>query len=416
MLNDLAWRKVPRNIIRDENIEYISSLLPEHLQAAPMLLYFIMYCKADDEGVIDLEDGAIYSRLMMKSAKPEEIIEIARLMAKRKLLIPVADGFNVYIIDDWDIPARPGVRTARTMEERRAAVAQKIRAEQAKKQSEAEAVNFDELRRAAPFFCPDFDKNAQNVVTEREEREIRENSESTGEKIEGEIKEKTHTEGNSGNFSVLPPVAKESMQENQRKTEQENPEFEKIDQYVQVRYDFLHDDAPQIERVQNSEVKRAGKSGDESQVYVVFKDFFAKNCLGFQEAKFKSQLEELAKCICLLQDDVNTAPVIANVFCQQFKLLTEQDGYFKGLPMFPAELLKPNVYRRVLSMASKILCNKKPINKTWIDQTTALNSFNGTNDRMVYDEYAKMLIQSGIDPNSESPLWHFLMKKATAIK
>ena len=129
MLNDLAWRKVPRNIIRNKDLDYISSLMPERLTAAPMLLYFIMYCKADDDGVVDLEDGVIYSRLT-HIATPREVLDIAALMTRRKLLIPVMDGTNVYLIDDWDIPMRPGTKPARTMEERRANVAAKIRAEQ----------------------------------------------------------------------------------------------------------------------------------------------------------------------------------------------------------------------------------------------------------------------------------------------
>ena len=172
MLNDLAWRKVPRNIIRDENIDYISSLLPENLSAAPMLLYFIMYCKADDDGVIDLEDGAIYSRLM-KICNAKEVLDIATLMAKRKLLLPVMDGTNVYIIEDWDIPMRPGAKPARTMEERRANVAAKIRAEQEEKRRiEQQAIDFDALRKgASPFFCLNVDKNAKNVDTQRVERD-----------------------------------------------------------------------------------------------------------------------------------------------------------------------------------------------------------------------------------------------------
>lgn len=408
MLNDLAWRKVPRNIIRDENIEYISSLLPENLKAAPMLLYFIMYCKADDEGVVDLEDGAIYSRLMMNTATPEAVIEIARLMAKRKLLLPVVADVNVYIIEDWDIPARPGVRASRTMEERRAAVAAKIRQEQAQKQ---DAIDFDRLRAGAnAFFCAHDDKIRVFVDTERDKREIRENSETRDLKeIE---REKTHTESSNGAFSA-PYAAQEKLQENFRQTDIQNPaELEKETQFELTNPVVSAPESLKPERVQNFEEQRTDANRDIQEVYVVFKEFFAKNCLGFQEAKYKNELMDLAECICLLKDEINTPPVIAVMFCKQFKLLSEGEGYYHNLPLFPSELLKPAVYRTVLSMTSKVLCNKS-VAHGWIEQSKALNEIPG---RAVYDDLQKMLLESNINPDSEHPLRDYLIKKATVIK
>lgn len=419
MLNDLAWRKVPRNIIRDENIEYISFLLPEHLKAAPMLLYFIMYCKADDEGVVDLEDGAIYSRLMMNIATPTEVIEIASLMVRRKLLIPVLDGHNVFIIDDWDIPVRPGVRAARTMEERRKNVAQKIlQAQENRAKDVQNQVDWDAIRQRVDFLRPLNDKNVKNVDTQREEREIRENLESieNRETIEIETeREKTHTEGNSGAFLAAPFVAKEILQEHERQTELQKTENTKIelDNLAAMALNATNDEGSNTD-FNFDEQKRVTPGTDKNAVYVVFRDFFAKNCLGFSESRYKNALEELTDLICDLEDKFNPATAIATVFCQQFKVLTETEGYYKNLPLFPVELLKPGVYRTVLSMASKILCNKKSANIGWIQQSKALKDV--PEGRAVYDEVKQLYVQCNIDPNGAHPLRDYLMKKVTAIK
>lgn len=420
MLNDLAWRKVPRNIIRDENIDYISSLLPENLSAAPMLLYFIMYCKADDDGVIDLEDGAIYARLM-KICNAKEVLDIATLMAKRKLLLPVIDGSNVYIIEDWDIPMRPGAKPARTMEERRANVASKIRAEQEQKRRlEQQAIDFDALRQgASPFFCPHDDKNAKNVDTQRVERDKRLPERTENLEFREIEREKTHTESSFGGNFEPPCAANESLQEQNRKTEQETESLEATDTEIKdlAELAFNNTNAEFSQNaVQDNEISKESKAakGDIDEVFVVFRNFFAKNCLGFNEMQHKKELLELSELVLELQDERNPATAIASVFCQQFKVLTETEGYYKNLPLYPRELLNPKVYRTVLSMASRILCSKQSANVGWIQQSKVLKDM--TENRAVYDELKKAYVECGIDPNSEHPLLDFLRKKMTAIK
>lgn len=420
MLNDLAWRKVPRNIIRDENIDYISSLLPENLSAAPMLLYFIMYCKADDDGVIDLEDGAIYSRLM-KICNAKEVLDIATLMAKRKLLLPVMDGTNVYIIEDWDIPMRPGAKPARTMEERRANVAAKIRAEQEEKRRlEQQTVDFDALRAgASPFFCLHDDKNAKNVDIQRVERDKRDIE--TPENLEfKEIeREKTHTESSLGGNFTPPCAAKEIMQEHKTETDHTADKLEatetEINNLAELALSNSNNTFSQ-NAVKNNEITKESKAakGDIDAVYVVFRNFFAKNCLGFSEMQHKKELLELSELIMQLEDERNPATAIASVFCQQFKVLTETEGYYKNLPLYPRELLNPKVYRTVLSMASRILCSKQSANVGWIQQSKVLKDM--TENRAVYDELKKAYVECGIDPDGEHPLLDFLTKKMTAIK
>lgn len=427
MLNDLAWRKVPRGIIRDENLDYISSIMPEELKAAPMLLYFIMYCKADDEGVVDLEDGVIYSRLM-KIAKPKEVLDIATLMARQKLLVPVMDGTHVYIIADWEVPPRPGLKVTRTMDERRRAVAEKIKAEQRRnEQTQVYNVNFEQLRAASnPFFCPNDDKNAQFVDTERDKREIRENLESyesTGDRELREFRdrEKTHTESNNGDNLKSPYVANENMQEpiaestdipGAQPLEATETEIEELSRLA------LGNDANSNQPMdQSNEIKAIeskGASRDIDEVYVVFSDFFAKNCLGFSEATYKQSLLELSQLIIMLKSDRNPAKNIAAVFCQQFKKLTESEGYYKNLPLLPTELLKPGAYKTVLSMASRILCNSNASNVEWITQSRALTIPN--KERAVYDDYKNLMIEYGIDPSGENPLLNLIKKKASAIK
>ena len=420
MLNDLAWRKVPRNIIRDENIDYISSLLPENLSAAPMLLYFIMYCKADDDGVIDLEDGAIYSRLM-KICNAKEVLDIATLMAKRKLLLPVMDGTNVYIIEDWDIPMRPGAKPARTMEERRANVAAKIRAEQEEKRRiEQQAIDFDALRKSAsPFFCLNVDKNAKNVDTQRVERDKRDIETQENLEFKEIEREKTHTESSLGGNFTPPCAAAESMQEPIRQTEHKTEGLEATDKEIKDLAELAlnntrNDCSQNVIKINEKSKENTGANGDIDAIYVVFRNFFAKNCLGFNEMQHKKEMLELSELILQLEDERNPATAIASVFCQQFKVLTETDGYYKNLPLYPRELLNPKVYRTVLSMASRILCSKQSANVGWIQQSKVLKDM--TENRAVYDELKNAYVQCGIDPDGEHPLLDFLRKKMTAIK
>ena len=186
-MNDLAWRKFPVNTIRNEELDYISYLLPKSLSAAPYMFYMTAICKCDDDGVFDIEDGVIFSRLM-RMGSPGDVMEIAKMLTERRILTQVtASKPSIYMITDWDAPDRRGVVKTKTAEERRAIIAAKIEAEQNARlqrqpqpayrpQPEIQIPNEIWTQPAsAAFFCPDFDKNAQ--IVEKTERE-RENKES----------------------------------------------------------------------------------------------------------------------------------------------------------------------------------------------------------------------------------------------
>ncbi len=420
MINDLAWRKVPRNIIRDENIDYIASLMPQHLQALPMLLYFVMYCKADDEGMVDLRDGVIYSRLL-KIGTPGDILNVAILMTGQNLLVQPVDGVNVFIITDWEVPPRPGQKASRTMGERRAAIAQKIIEEQKRakiiEERKAEMARLKNAQNA--FFCPENDRKRDFVDKEREtDRESiyrdREFKEIETQKEFRDREKDTHTEGcYRGNNKFPLPQPQENVQEQNPEINTEPLEAteQEIESLAHLAFEVVNSDN-KAEEVKENSPKEIVASSDIDEVYVVFFNFFSKNCLDFNESKYQAAMLELAGLMKMLESQANPAKNIASVFCQEFKKLTEsKNGYYQNYPLNPQALLKPGAYKTVLSMASRILCFKNESNINWIKQSKALEE-----NRAVYDDYKSMFVQYGIDPNSENALMNLIRKKESAIK
>ena len=82
-LNELAWRKFPRDTMKNEELDYVSFLLGKELAAAPFLFFTTAYCKADDDGVIDVGDGVIFARLM-RLGTPQDVIKVANMLEERK--------------------------------------------------------------------------------------------------------------------------------------------------------------------------------------------------------------------------------------------------------------------------------------------------------------------------------------------
>lgn len=415
MLDDLAWRKLPRNIIRDEELDYISSLLPVELQAAPLLFYVVAYCKADDDGSFDIQNGVIYSRLM-KLCTPEQVLQIVAIMADRNILscVYASENKNVYMFNDWDVPQRAGSAKPRTAEARRQAVEEKIRQAQQQRPQQPTSVkiNFNTHEVQPPiFFNPFDDKNAKNVVkTERREIERPETAgriETAEEIRDREIE--THTEG-FGDFTYESPTPQTKHTETPEQEDQ-----------IKTLADMALNYSPQKASENGSENKeneamRVSPQRDTMPAYIVFRKFFAKNYLGFNESQCHDQLLELSKAITSLSSKMNPPDTIAAVFCGQFKKLVETPGYYQNYPLTPEELLKPGVYKTVLSVVSRILCTKNESKDAWELQERQIQEAM-ENKAQDYDELKAEFVKYGIDPNSKDAMQQYLLlKKETAIK
>lgn len=326
MVNDLPWRKVPRDIIRNEDLDYISYLLDDSLKPAPLLFYITAYCKADDFGVFDIEDGVIFSRLM-RIGKPADVKTIAEAMVKRHLIRPVADNCTSYVILDWEVPQRKSVRTSKTAEERRKTAEEKIQQEQEEKAYEqpeppkdivAELYGLnenDKNEESVVSFCPQHDKNTKSVESYRE-REIRENR---GDEIE------THTQFSQPEKIRQTEIVKESKLDLEEKT-----------------------------------IK-----AEESPVSKQLSLWFKKNCLGFEESK---AIYVLANRIYKLEDEKNSADTITALILAEYKKLCTESAYYKGMQMSPENLLKNGAYSHVLAAVSKILVTKQTNAQEWAKQ------------------------------------------------
>ena len=62
MLNDVAWRKMPTDILTNETMTYIESQMPAGFEYAPFMFYQAALKKCDDDGIFDIGDGIIFSR------------------------------------------------------------------------------------------------------------------------------------------------------------------------------------------------------------------------------------------------------------------------------------------------------------------------------------------------------------------
>ena len=417
-MDELSWRKYPRSLITDERLDYASFCLPRELACAPYMFMNVMYSKCDDDGVYDIDDGIIFSRLMRIGA-PEDVFTIAELLVKRGMILKVINNSNIYMIADWEPPQRNNIH-GRTAEERRAKVAEKIAAERKYKEAVnakyqaptiptpppvVDTVDFETVKNcAAKKICNFDDKNAENVVKQRErerEREIRgDETEERGEERD------THTQKESETFRAA--EALQVTQENIN-TESQTKEPEKAESAGALLARELAGEVVSVQAI--SQQKERGALYDDTRS--VFVMFFAKNCLGFCENDHTSALNELSERMLQLQDEVNFAPSIANVFCTQFlKIAQTESHYFSNYPITPEGLLKPGMYSHVVTAASKILLTQHKGNDFWKKQADQ-DRLQAEQDREAVSNFFKeQCLKYKIDPADPDAQLKIIQAKA----
>ena len=460
-MNDLAWRKFPVNTIRNEDLDYIAFLLPDEMKAAPFMFYMTAICKCDDDGVFDLEDGMIFSRLM-RMGSPEQVLLLATYMAQRKIITQVIPESTIYMITDWDAPDRRNAIKSKTAEERRAIIAAKIEAEHKARMQAAPkniqfekpvetwygqpprdfapapapapsfepapnepycifsplpSVDWNELQRQRAqndtFFCALNDKNAENVVkTERErDREIpRETKENT------ESKKETHTEdtedmrGEASRVSgptdgPTAPLAEEKSEERPEEDQTDGRSEEAMDTTASK----LADEA--IGKVGETE-KAIFMPEELKELEDIAVDFFVRNSLIFQKEYDQEAINTLVDRVIRLKTPKNPASTVMKTILRQFKIrATTKGDYFYNCKITPQFLLTENTWHHILQQASALLLTHKEGNEEWSFQ---LHSKNPEEQRAISNDIEAECLQYGVSPDDPARLSKIMAAKALA--
>ena len=133
MSDGIWWRKMKRNVIRDDTMRMIAEELNDDSQRPLVLAFYVVaYMLADDDGVFDFKDGKVFKRLMY-APSVDIVVSIRDALCENGVISAVFDNAfpqlnTTYMINDWrDVNESPyKERPARSIAERRAAVASRI--------------------------------------------------------------------------------------------------------------------------------------------------------------------------------------------------------------------------------------------------------------------------------------------------
>lgn len=417
--NEMTWRKMPRNIMTDPNMDYIASCLPHEYAAAPYMFYMTALSIADDDGIFDIEDGVIFSRLM-HCGDPALVLTIANLMLRRKI-ISRAGLSTKCMLTNWDYSIK---EKPRTLEDRRRIVQKQIEAEQAVRSreftdlnntsAEEEIINveFTTASTSNDFLCPENDKTAENVVTAIYDDKIAENvvkkneTEKIREDKNREIEREEHTQNRIDTDREPLQATATALRGIEA---QDNQEY--TEQWDGTETTCSNDMAELVEEAfKSQQVIKIDEQ--KSRLCGVFDNFFAKNCLGFNANEHRSKILLLCDKVISLSDEKNPPEIVASCILSQFKKLSEDDPYFKNMPLTPQSLLIHNTWQHVLAGASRILLTSKQITPAWMEQLKEAQE----EKAQVGDGFDSEYIKYGIDPTDPNRAALLTRAKSTAAR
>ncbi len=104
----LTWRKLQRDTISNPALRFIANRMKDKRHSV-FTLYLTLFCEADDNGFIDLDDLEFLSELSM--IEIDDLYEIIEKFLERGILaeIETEDGIQ-YGIKDWLDPYPTGVK------------------------------------------------------------------------------------------------------------------------------------------------------------------------------------------------------------------------------------------------------------------------------------------------------------------
>lgn len=106
----LTWRKFPRDTITNPALLFIAKKLPKERQHQVFTLFVALYCNADDDGVVDLSDLAVFSYTCIMSE--DDLVDLLYRFLDRHIIEEITiNGVQAYRIAGWLDPY-PGRMTA----------------------------------------------------------------------------------------------------------------------------------------------------------------------------------------------------------------------------------------------------------------------------------------------------------------
>lgn len=441
MFNELIWRKYPCDLLTDENMAYIESLMPEQYKYAPYMFFITALKKADNDGIFDLEDGAIFARLMRV-----DDVSIVKLVANgllQRRIIYREGETSICGFVQWEYAKN---ERHRTLAERRKLVREKIQEKETNKgagemfatgpqqpdRTEAPQ-SFDVSKNtdsdSSILSCPENDKNTENVAknflddkiqknvvqkneTQRERKkeediesrlETHTQKDKTDERQEREEREAT---ASSGQTEGPPPaVAEETAC---AADTQETPEIQESQTENDHALNITDTSSTGERELQGKE--EFGRT-ERAQVLKKLEDFFVKNCYGYKKKSGRRSVEQLAERILELADSVNPPDTITDILLKEFlRMHNDKDGYWVNIPVLPQKMLHPNVWAVLMSFAGRILANRQESSKFAQAEAKALEEAKkerGKTDEYLHEEFAKY----GIDPEAKDRLTQLFLKK-----
>ena len=418
--NEMLWRKLPIGIIRDEDMDLIADQLPRELRAAPYMFYLTALCKADNDGIFDLEDGVIFARLM-RIGTPEDVFTIANLMMKRKIILRAGETTRC-ILTAWNYPK---LEKPRTLEDRRAVVAKQIE-EEKRNIIDVEFKVKDASANLEPpvFFGPKNDKKQENVVMDffddKNTKNVVQNiqTEREKERIERE-REETHTEqkDKTETEKLALQAFDVALRASTKEYSEEIPEAKNEEQTLQREDPGITEPNTLAEQANEWENEEGGesKNGSFEAVSEALTNFFTKNCLGFNKAMNQEELHALTNRILSLGNKRNPPEIVVGVLLGCFQKLTEDKGYWQGMPLTPQQLLKPGTYAHVLNQTNKIL-NASQVNEAWISEEKKYAEQAAKDQEAVGNSFDNEYLKYGISPSDPNKVRLLMQAKANESK
>lgn len=468
----LTWRKFPRDTITNPALLFIAKKLPKERQHQVFTLITALYCSADDRGIVDLSDLAVFSYTCMMSE--DDLVDLLYRFLDRQIIEElIIDEQTGYKIREWLDPypgrmtaaekqaayrsriadkkppekrsflgskGRPPIPEAKPIDTSASGVSDEMEtiydeagelsddeilalflrlekedeteapikiveppesaaAETPKSVTERYLDVTDVTQEKEPVTCVTGEKNevtAENcsvtlryptpLKTEETDRRDRDRQRE-GEEIEteererrdreteietdrGEIdiedteqkkrkgrkrKDKTHTD-RAGNPARAPTGEILKEREAEEKETEEPPERER---------EPAQEPAAITEDVKKTKRQEAAQRS--VRVFkILWKFFNDKNPMGFVDKDAERlACAQLADRIAMLEDEKNTAEIIACQFTNSFNRLLNKGGYFENMPCTPIMLLKPGNYSKVFYSVSKILHPKDQGGMHW---------------------------------------------------
>lgn len=434
MLENVYWRQYPVNLLSDDKMACVEAMLPEEQKHIPYMIYIAALKLCDNDGIFDLDDGAVMARLT-RVKDVSVIFNVINLMRQRHILYRVFDNAMLCGFVEWTYTDKKSV----PIEERRRRVAERIKQEQARagvnKDFTLPAQNqiapmqpelYQEAEtapQAGAFLCPENDKKAENVVKATDDDKYAKNVETLqystvqdNKTVQTNIQDSinTHTQQQATGSGLLespPPVTCQ----NTNAVGVENIQ----NQNTETANTPTDGDASAGEAVSSlaamalQEARESVENSDTASLIGYLNDFFVKNCYGYKPKQSEAAINTLAGKILEISDEVNPPGTVAGLLCSEFKRMCDgqRAKYWKGQALLPAFMIKTRCWMELMQYAGKILAANKASNKfteSWAKAEKEFREEQGLISDAVRAEYIKY----NINPDDANANYLLLQAKS----